>query len=104
MKKNFHEITVVTYCPFCGKGHEIEVNEMDYLDWKDGALAQEAFPYLSAEDREMLISGICPDCWDSMFGVEEDEDFNEDEYTGDCDDFDLEMGFDPYEGCWTGDC
>ena len=98
MKKNFHEITVATYCPFCGKGHEVEVNEIDYLDWKDGALAQEAFPYLSAEDREMLISGICPDCWDYMFGVEEDE------YTGDCDDFDLEMGFDPYEGCWTGDC
>lgn len=104
MKKNFHEITVVTVCPFCGKGHEIEVNEMDYLDWKDGELAQEAFPYLSAEDREMLISGICPDCWDSMFGSEEDDEEDEDEYTGDCDDFDLEMGFDPYEGCWTGDC
>ena len=35
----------------------------------------------------------------------EESDFeNEDHYTGDCDDFDLEMGFDPYEGCWTGDC
>ena len=103
MKKNFHEITVVTYCPFCGEAHEIEVNEIDYLDWKDGELAQNAFPYLSADEREMLISGICPICWDSMFGGS-DEDEEEDEYTGDCDDFDLEMGFDPYEGCWTGDC
>ncbi len=71
------DCTVVTRCPFCGKAHEIEVNEMDYLDWQDGKLAQDAFPYLSASDREMLISGICPDCWDGMFGngEEEEEDF-----------------------------
>ena len=67
------DCTVVTRCPFCGKAHEIEVNEMDYLDWQDGKLAQDAFPYLSASDREMLISGICPDCWDGMFGTDEEE-------------------------------
>lgn len=98
MKKNFHEITVVTYCPFCGKAHEVEVNEIDYLDWEDGELAQNAFPYLSADDREMLISGICPDCWNSMFGQEEEEPDSEDY------DYDLEVGFDPYEGCYTFDC
>jgi len=108
MKKNFHEICVVTYCPFCGKAHEIEVNEIDYLDWQDGMLAQEAFPYLSADEREMLISGICPDCWNGMFGQEEDEDSLDDE---DFDDeyaegfaADLDMGFDPYLGCYTDDC
>jgi len=108
MKKNFHEICVVTYCPFCGKAHEIEVNEMDYLDWQDGELAQNAFPYLSADEREMLVSGICPDCWNGMFGQEEDEDSLDDE---DFDDeyaegfaADLDMGFDPYLGCYTDDC
>lgn len=108
MKKNFHEICVVTYCPFCGKAHEIEVNEIDYLDWQDGELAQNAFPYLSADEREMLVSGICPDCWNGMFGQEEDEDSLDDE---DFDDeyaegfaVDLDMGFDPYLGCYTDDC
>lgn len=108
MKKNFHEICVVTYCPFCGKAHEIEVNEMDYLDWQDGELAQNAFPYLDADKREMLVSGICPDCWNGMFGQEEDEDSLDDE---DFDDeyaegfvADLDMGFDPYLGCYTDDC
>lgn len=72
MKINYKEICVATYCPFCGKAHEVEVNEMDYLDWQDGMHAQDAFPYLSAEDREMLISGICPDCWDGMFGGEDE--------------------------------
>jgi len=64
----FLDCTVITVCPFCGKAHEILVNEDDYLDWQDGKMAQDAFPYLSANDREMLISGICPKCWDEMFG------------------------------------
>ena len=96
MNKNF---TVVTYCPFCGRPNEIEVNKADFLRWKDGELAQVAFPYLSAEDREMLISGICPECWNGMFG-DEDEDEDWDEDWG----YNEDEGFDPYEGCWTGDC
>lgn len=67
MKTNRYEITIVTYCPFCNEAHEIQCNEEDYLDWQDGMTAQEAFPYLSANDREMLISGICPSCWSALF-------------------------------------
>lgn len=73
MKVNFKEVGIITRCPFCGHAHEVEVNEMDYWDWEDGMCAQDAFPYLSADEREMLISGICPDCWDSMFARGEDE-------------------------------
>lgn len=65
---NYKEVCVVTQCPFCGRGNEVEVNEADYWDWSDGELAQVAFPYLSADEREMLITGICGKCWDSMFG------------------------------------
>lgn len=68
VRYNRHEICVVTQCPFCGRGNDVEVNEMDYLDWDDGKMAQDAFPYLSADEREMLISGCCPQCWDKMFG------------------------------------
>lgn len=74
MKVNRKEVTVITACPFCGHANEVEVNEMDYLDWDDGMLAQDAFPYLSADEREMLISGICPTCWAKMFGGEDEED------------------------------
>jgi hypothetical protein len=45
----------------------------DYLDWQNGVLAQVAFPYLSANEREALISGICPTCWEKMFGGDDDE-------------------------------
>ena len=97
VKVNYKEVCVVTRCPFCGRGNEIEVNESDYWDWDDGELVQDAFPYLSADEREMLISGICPTCWKNTFGSEgeepaEDWDYNEDE------------GFDPYLGCYTEDC
>lgn len=115
MKENLHEVCVVTYCPFCGKAHEIEVNEIDYLDWQDGELVQNAFPYLSADEREMLISGICPTCWDKMFGdgsqwkdihtadeIGEEEDFDDEYAEGFA--ADLDMGFDPYLGCCTDDC
>jgi hypothetical protein len=72
VKINYKEVCVVTRCPFCGKGNFVEVNEDDYDDWCDGTLAQVAFPYLSANEREALISGICPTCWDKMFGGDEE--------------------------------
>ena len=58
---------IETICPLCGAAHTIEVNLTDCWDWEDGKCAQDAFPYLSPDEREMLISGICPECWDSMF-------------------------------------
>ena len=57
-------------CPVCGKVSEISVEVNDYIDWQNGKLTQNAFPYLSASEREMLISGVCGDCWDNMFGKE----------------------------------
>ena len=67
-KINYKEITVVCPCPFCGSATEVEVNENDYWDWQDGELAQIAFPYLNPDEREILISGICKDCWRETFG------------------------------------
>lgn len=67
MKVNNKEVCIITQCPFCGRANEIEVNEEDYWDWDDGVLAQVAFPYLSDDEREMLISGTCPTCWERMF-------------------------------------
>ena len=73
-KINYREVCIVTRpCPFCGRSHEVEVNDMDYLDWQDGELVQDAFPYLSAGERELLVSGICPTCWDKMFKTNDDD-------------------------------
>lgn len=65
-------ITVVTVCPLCGIMNEIQVNENDYFDWERGKHTQDAFPYLTPYERESLISGFCPDCWERMFPIEDD--------------------------------
>lgn len=39
--------------------------------WKAGALSQLAFDILDAGTRELLISGIHPDCWQQMLGDSE---------------------------------
>ena len=66
------DLFIVTVCPFCGVKNIIKVNQKDYLDWQNGKMVQDAFPYLSADEREMLISGICPTCWDKYFGSDEE--------------------------------
>ena len=62
-------ITIITpVCPICGKTHNIQVYSSDYVRFmRREGLVQDCFPYLKAEEREMLISGICPDCWTKMF-------------------------------------
>lgn len=68
------KVTVKGNCPSCGAEWQIEVEEKDYLDFtENGKLAQHAFPYLSAEDRELIISGICNNCWEVIFSDDEDE-------------------------------
>ena len=101
MKINNHEVTIITRCPFCGHANEVEVNEMDYLDWQDGMLVQDAFPYLSANEREMLVSGICPACWASTFGSEGDSHFEDLFETSDDEDYPEEC-FDSWDN-WDFD-
>ena len=60
------EVEIV--CPFCGAIHSVLVNEDDFACFQNGLLAQDAFPYLTATEREELISGMCPDCQHEVFG------------------------------------
>ena len=40
----------------------------DQLDaWESSVLAQNAFPHLSADDREFIMTGITSDEWDAAF-------------------------------------
>ena len=55
-------------CVRCSQEVAIDANPRDVESWRDGVLIQDAMPYLNADHREMFISGICPTCWDKMFG------------------------------------
>ena len=49
--------TMWTTCRKCKDQVEIKVNIDDVTAWENGKLIQDAMPYLSADEREVLISG-----------------------------------------------
>ncbi len=65
--------TVSVVCRLCKGEQRISAPVTAFLAWENGAFAQDALPMLSADDREMLISQTCGDCWADMFGEPEDE-------------------------------
>lgn len=67
-------ITIHTSCPMCREEYSVTVSGKDFDRWKSGVHVQDAFPYLNADDRERLISGICPKCWEETFGEDDDDD------------------------------
>ena len=65
-------------CPFTGALNTMElpitVSEYDrgMNLWEDGALIQNAFPTLNAEQREFVKTGITPEMWIKIFGEDTD--------------------------------
>ena len=62
---------VAVDCVQCKETQHITVGTTDLDTWEKGELIQNAMPYLSADEREVLISGVCGTCFDKMFGSEE---------------------------------
>lgn len=58
---------IETTCPICGETNYVSVKSEDWYSYVNGELAQKAFPYLTADERELIISGICSKCWNKMF-------------------------------------
>ena len=60
-------IPVKRTCPMCGKTTIVTVNKKGFEAWQKDTLIQRALPELSATDREILISGMCPECQEDFF-------------------------------------
>lgn len=55
-------------CVFTQKEYSVTVKTEDYHTWlTQDKFAQDVFPYLSADDREFLISGISPEGFAKTF-------------------------------------
>ena len=50
------------------KPFAITVKLSDANEWINGGMIQSCFGYLSAEDREILLTGNDNESWDEMFG------------------------------------
>ena len=56
--------------PFTGKVRtkELPITKFEYEFWQQGSLLiQHAFPHLSADDREFILTGISSSEWDTAF-------------------------------------
>ena len=64
-------------CPCCGQVSTIQLDPDKAKAFDEGlkaytehrTLMQNAFPFLTSDERELLISGTCSKCWNNMFGM-----------------------------------
>lgn len=80
-------------CIHCGKESELKITYDQYFAWviNDGYI-QDVFPEMTNPEREVLISGTHPECWDEMFlGSDDDYEFPDIDYSQFSDE---ELGFD----------
>lgn len=59
-------------CMHTGKPYTVRVPAIGLHKYRQGALIQDAFPEMSKDDREFLISGYSPEGWAQAFGTGEE--------------------------------
>jgi len=65
------KIAVSVTCVKCNKDIVLTGTPSQWSRYRSGAEhIQVIFPEMSSALREMLISRICPECWDKMFAEE----------------------------------
>jgi len=53
---------------------DLDISTDSLLKWQSGLLlVQEAFPVLTADEREFLISGCTKEDWETLYGAAEEE-------------------------------
>ena len=62
------EYLIHAECVECSMKQDIRVTGPELFKYNQGALIQSAFPNLTGDQREMLISGLCSICYDSLLG------------------------------------
>lgn len=71
MPMNTPTITIHAVCMTgtCDGEGRLTIKQSDWHEYLSGAMVQNAFPYLTPEQREFyFISGICDDCQTTIFG------------------------------------
>ena len=55
-------------CMFCGRRSTVELTTAEATAWRAGTVIQDAMPSRSIPERELIRSGIHPECWAENFG------------------------------------
>jgi hypothetical protein len=54
-------------CKHCPRKYEVELDPHDLVRWANGELIQNAMPYLTADERELIMTGTCGECWERLW-------------------------------------
>jgi hypothetical protein len=65
-------VPIETLCRTCPNRLRLYIHPADWKEFttvpkRDRRNIQDIFPYLTADEREMLLSHTCPKCWAEMF-------------------------------------
>lgn len=73
-------LTIGRLCPMCEEYHTVDINKDQFENWLRWYFAepgyehiQDALPELSAKDREVFITGIDDECFQSMYDSIDEE-------------------------------
>lgn len=69
-------------CIYCNKTSVLEITDEEFAALKTGALITEALPDRDADFREMIMTGIHPNCWDIIM---KESTYNDDDDIDDVD-------------------
>ena len=56
---------------------DLPITEAQLNAWKSGTLCQDAFPQLSADDREFVMTGVTAQEWANEFGTDGNDTIHE---------------------------
>jgi len=61
-------VTLSIQCPLCGNWSDLELTyeEFKKATTEDPIVSPVSYPRLTVAQHELLIAGICEDCWKSM--------------------------------------
>ena len=65
-------IMAITRCPLCGGADSFALSESKWDRWQGGELIQNVWPDMEPGRREQLISGTHDECWNEIYGEEEE--------------------------------
>ena len=54
-------------CPYCKSSSVMYLSPKELSDWQNGVQIQDAFIDMVADERELLKTGIHPECWVLLF-------------------------------------
>ena len=70
-----NDFVVPVTCRLCNKTVDVHCNKDDFDNWQNGeGFIQDILHYISAAERELLISSTCGECFDLLFPPLENED------------------------------